>query len=337
MTRLTCLVLFAALVSFFPVESVPCDGDPCKSSPCQNGGVCDPTPSEGNRYTCKCPTGFLGFYCEVISVCGNADPCDPSPCRNQGKCATTGVDGQGYERYKCTCADGYAGIDCEVSTAPKPPPVVVTTTTTTTPPPVTQPADPCKPSPCKNNEKCNPTPGGGKPYTCSCPTEFSGCACDLVKPIQCPTGFRYASESKSCFKIITSRNTWDGQSAKCRSLHPQSDLAVISSKAEDDKIDNELKTSITKDELESCKASGFFIGLQLRNRKDCNSGRIWKSVSTCDAPHEFTDWNQGEPNCSTAHVEDCVHIWPLADYKWNDIECGTQACAVCEVTLAGST
>lgn len=46
----------------------------------------------------------------------------------------------------------------------------------------------------------------------------------------------------------------------------------------------------------------------------------------------FSNWNQGEPN--NAGKEDCVHVLPYVEGKWNDANCATQNINVfCEVLL----
>nr|ABY54815.1 c-type lectin 2 [Branchiostoma belcheri] len=41
-------------------------------------------------------------------------------------------------------------------------------------------------------------------------------------------------------------------------------------------------------------------------------------------------WGTGEPNGGT--VENCVHIYPLKDYRWNDSTCPTSRYYICEIS-----
>lgn len=43
------------------VQSILCRNNPCSSNPCRNQGVCV---EQVNSYTCKCPAGFTGIFCE---------------------------------------------------------------------------------------------------------------------------------------------------------------------------------------------------------------------------------------------------------------------------------
>jgi len=44
---------------------------------------------------------------------------------------------------------------------------------------------------------------------------------------------------------------------------------------------------------------------------------------------DFTLWSVGEPNDAGGN-EDCVNIWPEISYRWNDQNCATELCFVCE-------
>ena len=83
--------------------------DACRSSPCLHGGQCNTIAS---GFTCTCPEGTEGQYCEIVT-----DPCKLDPCKNGATCIN--VD----HEYTCQCLDGFEGKNCEFA---------ITTTTTTT-------------------------------------------------------------------------------------------------------------------------------------------------------------------------------------------------------------
>lgn len=74
---------------------------PPTSSSCFNGGTC----VDGiNSFTCLCPPGFTGSYCQH-----DVNECDSRPCLHGGTCHDS------YGTYKCTCPQGYTGLNCQVS------------------------------------------------------------------------------------------------------------------------------------------------------------------------------------------------------------------------------
>ncbi|KAJ8304900.1 hypothetical protein KUTeg_018483 [Tegillarca granosa] len=46
-------------------------------------------------------------------------------------------------------------------------------------------------------------------------------------------------------------------------------------------------------------------------------------------PFNYTDWKQGMPDSHGNH-EDCVHLYPLFHFQWNDIQCSTPGYFICE-------
>lgn len=70
------------------------------SSSCFNGGTC----VDGiNSFTCLCPPGFTGSYCQH-----DVNECDSRPCLHGGTCHDS------YGTYTCTCPQGYTGLNCQV-------------------------------------------------------------------------------------------------------------------------------------------------------------------------------------------------------------------------------
>lgn len=73
---------------------------PTSLSSCFNGGTC----VDGiNAFTCLCPPGFTGSYCQH-----DINECDSRPCLHGGTCQDS------YGTYKCTCPQGYTGLNCQV-------------------------------------------------------------------------------------------------------------------------------------------------------------------------------------------------------------------------------
>ncbi|KAK2120707.1 hypothetical protein P7K49_002093 [Saguinus oedipus] len=79
---------------------------PTRSS-CFNGGTC----VDGiNSFTCLCPPGFTGSYCQH-----DVNECDSQPCLHGGTCQDS------CGSYRCTCPQGYTGSNCQVSVQPQVP------------------------------------------------------------------------------------------------------------------------------------------------------------------------------------------------------------------------
>lgn len=61
----------------------------------------------GNNYTCICPKGFTGRYCQVV-----ASSCSDSPCQNGATC----TDIRGV--FFCSCSSGWTGTTCDIEIRP---------------------------------------------------------------------------------------------------------------------------------------------------------------------------------------------------------------------------
>ncbi|XP_078660137.1 uncharacterized protein LOC144904866 [Branchiostoma floridae x Branchiostoma belcheri] len=117
------------------------DYDWCENptEPCQNGGSCV---DRKYGYTCTCPSGYLGDYCEI-----QRSSCQSSPCYNGGTCQdrTNG--------YSCTCPAGFGGLRCEDDLV-----------------------DACSGgNPCQNGGKCRDLSGG---LECVCVSGYTGISCE---------------------------------------------------------------------------------------------------------------------------------------------------------------
>uniref|UniRef100_H3A4V0 FAT atypical cadherin 4 n=1 Tax=Latimeria chalumnae TaxID=7897 RepID=H3A4V0_LATCH len=130
-------------------------------------------------FTCSCPVGFTGPFCEVDinecygSPCSNGgvcvnyaggffcscrggfsgpfctsgvNECEKNLCQNGGTCENT------YGDYHCICLHGYTGRFCEAS------------------------IDHCDSSPCLNHGSCTNLSSG---YHCKCPFGITGRNCEL--------------------------------------------------------------------------------------------------------------------------------------------------------------
>lgn len=90
-----------------------------------NTGTCINRPNGNMNFTCLCPNGYSGLYCQDL-----INPCEPNMCvPNQGFCQPFTMP-DGSRTFKCSCIVGYTGELCESF------------------------IDQCKSSPCLNNGIC---------------------------------------------------------------------------------------------------------------------------------------------------------------------------------------
>lgn len=74
-----------------------------------------------------------------------------------------------------------------------------------------------------------------------------------------------------------------------------------------------------------------WLGGQTRNPNQCGTPYFWKPVGTAETPFNYTNWHPGLPNCIWGQ-QSCALIasGPEFNYRWEDIECDSLLCSVCE-------
>lgn len=65
-----------------------------------NGGMCF---GHDLNFTCQCPNGFSGMFCETES-----NECNSNPCFNGATCLDE------LNGYSCLCRPGYSGLHCDM-------------------------------------------------------------------------------------------------------------------------------------------------------------------------------------------------------------------------------
>nr|AVK72306.1 slit1 protein [Isodiametra pulchra] len=137
-------LLFSNLFSFRcetgePSLDILAKCDPCLLDPCINGGTC--SIDDEIEFSCKCPQGFGGRYCEnYLSICYT------EPCLHGGTCNSVS-----QSEYWCDCAPGFRGKQCETN------------------------IDECANHQCQNNATCVDKVGF---YVCQCTPGFTGEFCE---------------------------------------------------------------------------------------------------------------------------------------------------------------
>ena len=114
---------FSIISSFYPFSNrCEVNIDECASSPCNNNGSCN----DGiNSFTCNCPQGFEGPYCQ-----NKTDFCQSTPCLNNATCHNGDGGSENGKDFKCVCLPGYTGSLCGTD------------------------VDECVVKPCQNNASC---------------------------------------------------------------------------------------------------------------------------------------------------------------------------------------
>ncbi|CAH4035210.1 unnamed protein product [Pieris brassicae] len=116
----------------------------CLEQECQRGAHCEDV---RNSYSCACPAGYAGDYCQI-----DIDECENNQCQNGATCKDD------VAKYLCLCPNGYDGVFCEHD------------------------IDECESSPCANGARCIDLPGA---FECECGTEWAGPRCQRPKHRSC--------------------------------------------------------------------------------------------------------------------------------------------------------
>lgn len=150
-----------------------------------------------NTFTCLCPSGFTGSYCEH-----NINECDSKPCLNGGTCQDS------YGTYKCTCPQGYTGLNCQVvrrfqgslyagmGLHPTEASLGLTSSLVF---PAQNLVRWCDSSPCKNGGKCWQT---NNLYRCECNSGWTGLYCD-VPSVSCEVAAKQQGTSLPSYTLCT--------------------------------------------------------------------------------------------------------------------------------------
>ena len=106
--------------------------------------------ANGCNYTCQCPCGYTGKYCNIqLNACYPDLNNATNPCLNGGVCINN------HCNYSCQCTPGFTGSSCQIS------------------------KNTCNPNNCANGATCVSSTND---YQCVCPCSYySGKNCDVMR------------------------------------------------------------------------------------------------------------------------------------------------------------
>ncbi|XP_019618629.1 PREDICTED: sushi, von Willebrand factor type A, EGF and pentraxin domain-containing protein 1-like [Branchiostoma belcheri] len=171
-------------------------------------------------------------------------------------------------------------------------------------------------SECKDYADCNCGPHPCMPTTygwaCQCPVGYVNNDDKCVVRGACPEGSKVLGDV--CYMVSNTTATYRGAGDVCRLMGGQ--LVVVKNKETQDFI---AANSDGKD---------LWIGLD----DQLDEGQFkWSDGAALES---FTYWAPGEPNdASTTSSQDCVHLWPLASFRWDDQPCDRMEYFVCQFSV----
>ncbi|XP_035660139.1 sushi, von Willebrand factor type A, EGF and pentraxin domain-containing protein 1-like [Branchiostoma floridae] len=168
-------------------------------------------------------------------------------------------------------------------------------------------------SACKDYSDCNcgPHPCMLTSYgwACQCPTGYVNEDDKCVAISGCPEGSKVLGDV--CYTVSNTTATYRQATDACRR---QGGLIVA------------VKSKETQDFI-AANSDGKDLWVGLDDVMDEGEFK-WSDGADIGS---FTYWAPGEPNdASTSSSQDCVHLWPLAGYSWDDQPCDRMEYFVCQ-------
>jgi len=157
--------------------------------------------------------------------------------------------------------------------------------------------------------------------------------------INCPASFvllYHAGVIAGCFRVVTSRITWDESPLICSVYDERARLAVLDTLVKTNAVKANLR-SLTNAHIRDCNriaagSESFWIAASREMSHSCRTPYYWYPGG---APLTHGDWGAGEPNCLDGGVSgaSCVALTKGLNYRWNDVHCSRKICSICEIPL----
>ncbi|XP_035668923.1 hepatic lectin-like [Branchiostoma floridae] len=126
------------------------------------------------------------------------------------------------------------------------------------------------------------------------------------------SSFGYTEREGTFYKVFKTRKDHTGAHQTCEA--DGGHLAVVNTEP----INNFIVELISDPE-------DFWIGL---SDKYTEGTFMWADGTKLDG-FDFTNWAPNEPNAQSG--QNCVHMWSVYDYKWDDDYCYRQKYFICQI------
>lgn len=90
-------------------------------------------------------------------------------------------------------------------------------------------------------------------------------------------------------------------------------------------IKKKLSLTLTQSPSLSLTLASYWIGLSDIIQEGTY---VWQ---TKQQRPDFVDWGSGEPN-DLHHNEDCIELYQMKNFHWNDAPCSVKSKFICEIT-----
>ncbi|XP_078664783.1 sushi, von Willebrand factor type A, EGF and pentraxin domain-containing protein 1-like [Branchiostoma floridae x Branchiostoma belcheri] len=291
---------------FGQTECKPCPGKFTTEGPgakdiseCKEFADCNcgihPCLLNSTGYFCHC---LVGYQQMSEQTCEDIDECaDPDICPNAMCINRPGG-------YSCQCLPGYDEPHCAD-------------------------IDECRyVGFCPDHSTCTNTEGD---YYCTCEQGYQGDNCEDINECRNAT-LNTCGPNQVCVNTAGSFQCDD-----CTMFHGKcftvSDTSVTFSESEEKCAAGGGTVVTVKDQ----HVQDFLVQLLSVSNKD-----VWIGLTDRDVEGQFmwsdgsqlaySAWAPGEPNGDI--TKNCVHLWPLANFRWDDMPCGRNNYYICQYTTA---
>ncbi|CAH1248686.1 CSMD3 [Branchiostoma lanceolatum] len=188
------------------------------------------------------------------------------------------------------------------------------------------------------NARCINRPGS---YSCQCLTGYDGPACADIDECRysgfCPDHSTCTNTDGDYFCTCEQGYQLEGDNCEdCTMFHGK--CFIVS----------DTPTTFTEAEMKCAEGGGTVINVKEQHTQDflvqllsVSNKDVWIGLTDQDVEGQFvwtdgtplvySNWAPGEPNGDT--TKNCVHLWPMANFRWDDMPCGRSNYYICQYTI----